>query len=52
MKQSHLFTKTKKESPSDEVSLNAELLIKAGFINKEMAGGYSYLGLLKKLKIL
>jgi len=45
MKQSHLFTKTKKESPSDEVSLNAELLIKAGFINKEMAGVYSFLPL-------
>ena len=45
MKQSFLFTKTKKESPADEVSLNAELLIKAGFINKEMAGVYSYLPL-------
>jgi prolyl-tRNA synthetase len=45
MKQSHLFTKTKKESPSDEVSLNAELLIKAGFIHKEMAGAYSFLPL-------
>ncbi|MEI7688972.1 MAG: aminoacyl--tRNA ligase-related protein [Candidatus Nomurabacteria bacterium] len=45
MKQSQLFTKTKKESPSDEVALNAELLIKAGFINKEMAGVYSYLPL-------
>ncbi len=45
MKQSHLFTKTKKESPADEVSLNAELLIKAGFIHKEMAGVYSYLPL-------
>jgi prolyl-tRNA synthetase len=45
MKQSHLFTKTKKESPADEVALNAELLIKAGFINKEMAGVYSYLPL-------
>ncbi len=45
MKQSQLFTKTKKESPSDEVSLNAELLIKAGFLNKEMAGVYSYLPL-------
>lgn len=45
MKQSHLFTKTKKESPTDEVSLNAELLIKAGFINKEMAGVYSFLPL-------
>lgn len=45
MKQSQLFTKTKKESPTDEVALNAELLIKAGFINKEMAGVYSYLPL-------
>lgn len=45
MRQSKLFTKTKKESPADEVSLNAELLIKAGFINKEMAGVYSYLPL-------
>jgi len=45
MKQTQLFTKTKKESPTDEVSLNAELLIKAGFISKEMAGIYSYLPL-------
>jgi len=45
MKQSYLFTKTQKESPADEVSLNAELLIKAGFINKEMSGVYSYLPL-------
>jgi len=45
MKQTQLFTKTKKESPADETALNAELLIKAGFINKEMAGVYSYLPL-------
>lgn len=45
MKQSHLFTKTKKEAPADEVAKNAELLIKAGFIHKEMAGVYSYLPL-------
>lgn len=45
MRQSQLFTKTKKENPADETSLNAELLIKAGFINKEMAGVYSYLPL-------
>ncbi len=45
MKQSHLFTKTSKESPKDEVSVNAQLLIRAGFINKEMAGVYSYLPL-------
>ncbi len=45
MKQSQLFTKTRKEAPSDEVSKNAQLLIKAGFINKEMAGVYSLLPL-------
>jgi len=45
MKQSQLFTKTRKESPADEVALNAELLLKGGFINKEMAGVYSYLPL-------
>ena len=54
MKQSKLFTKTRKESPSDEVSKNAELLIRGGFIHKEMAGVYSYLPLglrvLKKIE--
>ncbi len=45
MKQSHLFTKTRKEAPSDEVSKNAQLLIRAGYIHKEMAGVYSFLPL-------
>lgn len=45
MKQSQLFTKTRKEAPKDEVSVNAQLLIRAGFVNKEMAGAYSYLPL-------
>src|SRR3989338_2569479 len=45
MRQSELFTKTKKEVPTDEVSKNAELLIRGGFIYKEMAGVYSYLPL-------
>jgi prolyl-tRNA synthetase len=45
MKQSQLFTKTRKEAPADEVAKNAQLLIRAGFINKEMAGVYSYLPL-------
>ncbi len=45
MYQSKLFSKTRKEAPKDEVSKNAQLLIKAGFINKEMAGVYSYLPL-------
>lgn len=45
MRQSKLFTKTRKEAPADEVSKNAEFLIRGGFINKEMAGVYSYLPL-------
>ncbi len=45
MRQSQLFTKTKKEAPADEVSRNAELLLRAGFIHKEMAGVYAYLPL-------
>lgn len=42
MKYSHLFTKTKKESPADESSKNAQLLIRAGYIYKVMAGVYAY----------
>ena len=45
MLQSQLFTKTRKEAPKDEVSKNAELLIRAGYIHKEMAGAYSFLPL-------
>ncbi len=45
MKQSRLFTKTRKEVPGDEVSKNAQLLIRAGYVHKEMAGVYSYLPL-------
>ncbi|MDP2641958.1 MAG: aminoacyl--tRNA ligase-related protein [bacterium] len=54
MRQSQLFTKTRKEAPKDEVSKNAILLTRAGFIHKEMAGVYSYLPLglrvLKKIE--
>ena len=45
MKQSRLFTKTRKEVPTDEVSKNAQLLIRAGYIHKELAGVYSLLPL-------
>lgn len=45
MLQSRLFTKTRKDAPKDEVSRNAELLIRGGYIHKEMAGAYSYLPL-------
>src|SRR6476469_1169353 len=45
MRLSKLFTKTTKNIPADEVAKNAQLLIKAGFVHKEMAGVYSYLPL-------
>lgn len=45
VRQSGLFTKTRKQPPSDEVSRNAQLLIQAGFLHKEMAGVYSFLPL-------
>lgn len=45
MKQSQLFTKTRREAPTDEVSKNAILLTRAGFIHKEMAGVYDFLPL-------
>jgi prolyl-tRNA synthetase len=45
MRQSLLFTKTRKSAPKDEVAKNAQLLIRAGFIHKEMAGVYAYLPL-------
>ena len=45
MRQSQLFTKTRREAPSDEVAKNAQLLIRAGYVHKEMAGVYAYLPL-------
>ena len=45
MRQSELFTKTRKEAPKDEVAKNAQLLVRGGYIHKEMAGVYSYLPL-------
>ncbi len=45
MRQSQLFTKTRKEAPADETSKNAQLLIRAGFVHKEMAGVYTMLPL-------
>jgi prolyl-tRNA synthetase len=45
MRQSQLFTKTRRDAPSDETAKNAQLLIRAGFVHKEMAGVYSYLPL-------
>ncbi|MDO8577452.1 MAG: aminoacyl--tRNA ligase-related protein [Candidatus Wildermuthbacteria bacterium] len=45
MRFTELFTKTRKEAPGDEESVNAQLLIRAGFVHKEMAGVYSFLPL-------
>lgn len=45
MRVSKLFTKTLKQAPADEVAKNAQLLIRAGFVYKEMAGVYAYLPL-------
>ncbi len=45
MRQSKLFTRTRREAPAGEVAKNAQLLVRAGYIHKEMAGVYSYLPL-------
>ncbi|MBI4132205.1 MAG: hypothetical protein HY474_01090 [Candidatus Sungbacteria bacterium] len=45
MRQSSLFGKTFREDPKDEVSINARLLERGGFVYKTMAGAYDYLPL-------
>lgn len=45
MRQSEYPFKTRKESPKDEVAINAQLLVRAGFIDKVMAGVYTFLPL-------
>ncbi|MBI1974741.1 MAG: hypothetical protein HYS57_00075 [Parcubacteria group bacterium] len=45
MRQSQLFTKTFREDPKDEVSVNAKLLERGGFVYKNSAGVYTYLPL-------
>lgn len=45
MRQSQLFTKTTKQLAADETSINAQLLLRAGFIDKLMAGVYTLLPL-------
>ncbi|MDD3170329.1 MAG: aminoacyl--tRNA ligase-related protein [Candidatus Paceibacterota bacterium] len=45
MRQTELFSKTFKENPKDEKSLNAQLLIRAGFVDKLSSGIYSFLPL-------
>ena len=54
MLQSKLFTRTRRDAPKDEVAKNAQLLIRAGYIDKLAAGVYTYLPLglrvLKKIE--
>jgi prolyl-tRNA synthetase len=45
MRQSQLFSKTIKEAPTDEKSINAQFLIRGGFVDKLFAGVYSFLPL-------
>lgn len=45
MRQSQLFTRTSHQAPKNEQSVNAQLLIRAGFIDKLAAGIYTYLPL-------
>jgi len=45
MLQSKLFTRTERNAPKDEITLNAQLLVRAGFVEKLMAGVYNYLPL-------
>jgi len=45
MRYSQLVSKTNPADPKDELTTNAKLLVRAGFVNKLMAGVYSYLPL-------
>ena len=45
MRMTQLFTKTLKQAPAGEVARNAQLLIRAGYVHKTMAGVYSFLPL-------
>lgn len=45
MRFSQLISKNNKQAPHDEVSVNAKLLIRAGFVRKEVAGVYNFLPL-------
>src|SRR3989344_8260073 len=45
MLQSKLFSQTLREAPKDDVSTNAEFLIRGGFVEKLMAGVWTYLPL-------
>ncbi len=42
---SHAFIRTHKDAPKDEVSRNAQLLVRAGYVDKLSAGVYTFLPL-------
>lgn len=50
MKYSHLFAKTTKTVPKDEVAVNARYLIQGGFIDKLMSGSYTLLPLGRRVE--
>ena len=43
MRLSKTFVKTLREAPKDETANNGRLLVRAGYVHKEMAGVYDYL---------
>ncbi len=45
MRYSNVFSKSSKSVPSDSDSVNARLLVQAGFVDQEMAGVYTWLPL-------
>ena len=45
MRYSKMIGKTKKQPPKDEESISAQLLLRGGFIHKEIAGVYTFLPL-------
>lgn len=50
MRYSHLFAKTTKTVPKDEVAVNARYLLQGGFIDKLMAGSYTLLPLGRRVE--
>lgn len=45
MRQSQIFGRSVRQAPKEETSINAQLLIRGGFVDKLMAGVYSFLPL-------
>lgn len=50
MRYSHLFAKTIKSNPKDEIAVNAKYLMRGGFIDKLMAGSYTLLPLGRRVE--